>query len=143
MEIAILNTKYLTCSPLNSFSLFWVQLNNSQEDFKNLMEDLARRMTKSISTFPSLRCSLRRNGCYSRGTKISYIEVSQTQGNGTVSIDLRDWGHLVERCYSEIYILEDKFRKLSLVYQHTRAFSAKKHVASSSKGINHKKSTDF
>ena len=42
MEIATLNTKYLTRSPLkikvirvDSSSLFWIQLNNNQEDFKD------------------------------------------------------------------------------------------------------------
>ncbi|KYN33838.1 hypothetical protein ALC56_11810 [Trachymyrmex septentrionalis] len=53
MEIATLNTKYLTRSPLkvkvirmDSPTLFWVQLDNSKEDFKDLMEDLARRITR-------------------------------------------------------------------------------------------------
>ncbi|KYN14656.1 hypothetical protein ALC57_13135 [Trachymyrmex cornetzi] len=53
MEIATLNTKYLTRSPLkvkvirvDSPSLFWVQLNNSQEDFEDMMEDLAYRMKR-------------------------------------------------------------------------------------------------
>jgi len=49
MEIAQFNTRFLTYSLLrvkiikvDSPSMFWVQLHNSQEDFKELIEELNR-----------------------------------------------------------------------------------------------------
>ncbi|KYN40079.1 hypothetical protein ALC56_05486 [Trachymyrmex septentrionalis] len=137
MEIATLNTKYLTCSSLkvkviriDSPTLFWVQLDNSKEDFKDLMEDLVRRMT-------------RRSRFLHHRVYDVYLDdmvviqehrgiILQIRGDGTVSIDLRDWGRLVERRYSEIYILEDRFRELEwqaipCTIAHTEPFQLRIH----------------
>ena len=121
MEIATLNTRYLTRSPLkvrvirvDSPTRFWVQLDNSKEDFKDLMEDLARRMTRR-SRFPHYRVyDVRLDDLVvvQEGRRWHRGIVLQIQGDGTVSIDLRDWGRLVERHYTEIYILEDRFCEL-------------------------------
>ena len=120
MEIATLNTKYLTCSSLkvkviriDSPTLFWVQLDNSKEDFKDLMEDLARRITRSrFLHYRVYDVRLDDMVVVQEGRRWHRGIVLQIQGDGTVSIGLRDWDRLMERRYSEICILEDRFREL-------------------------------
>jgi len=121
MEIARFNTRFLTRSPLkvkiikvDSLSLFWVQLHNSQEDFKELMEDLNRRMARR-SRFLHYRIDdIRLDNVVAihEGRKWHRGMVTQIRGDGTTVITLLDWGRIVERPYFEIYLLEDRFREL-------------------------------
>ena len=59
MEITCINTRLLTRNPLkartikvDSFTKFWVQLHNSHEDFKELIDELTRRMMRRADPCP-------------------------------------------------------------------------------------------
>ena len=77
------------------------------------MEDLARRITRSrFLHYRVYDVRLDDMVVVQEGQRWHRGIVLQIQGDGTVSIDLRDWGRLMERRYSEICILEDRFREL-------------------------------
>jgi len=121
MEIKCFNTKHLTRGSLkirivkvDSPTFLWVQLENSREDFEELLEDLTRRMTRRgrllrhrpDHILPNEIVAVREGKGWQRGI------VTQLGTGDMVTIALRDWGRAIQRPYHDIYILEDRFREL-------------------------------
>jgi len=121
MEIKCFNTRHLTRGPLkvrivkvDSPTFLWVQLENSREDFEELLEDLTRRMTRRgrllrqrpDHVLPDEIVAVREGKGWQRGI------VTQLSRGDMVTIALRDWGRAIQRPYHDIYILEDRFREL-------------------------------
>ncbi|KYN06858.1 hypothetical protein ALC62_02242 [Cyphomyrmex costatus] len=110
MEVECVNTRLLARSPLtvtivkvDSLSLFWAQLKTSNEDFRELLEDLTRRMTRKGHMLRLLPDHI-----------IVGEAVAIREGRGWqrgVITDV-DWGRSVERPCFEVYILEDRFRQM-------------------------------
>jgi len=90
--------------------MFWIQLHNSQEDFK---EDLNRQMARQ-SRFLHYRIDDIRLDIVAihEGRKWHRGIVTQVREDGTNMITLLDWGRIVEQPYFEIYLLEDRFHEL-------------------------------
>lgn len=116
MEIQFINTRLLTRGPLavkivkvDSPTQFWVQLKNSQEDFKDLLDDLNRRMTRrgsrlhhqSDHVLPGEIVAIREGRGWQRGI------VLELEANRMARVGLRDWGRIIRRPASEIYQLEE------------------------------------
>lgn len=121
MDISCINTRLLTRGSLKirivkvkSPTYFWVQLENSREDLEELLEDLTRRMTRRghmlhhrpDHVLLDELVAVREGKRWQRGM------VVQVERGGVVTVALRDWGRLIIRPISEIYILEDRFREL-------------------------------
>ncbi|KYN05856.1 Tudor domain-containing protein 6 [Cyphomyrmex costatus] len=121
MEVECINTRLLARSPLavrivkvDSPSLFWAQLKTSNEDFRELLEDLTRRMTRKghmLRLFPDHiivgeAVAIREGKGWQRGI------ITDVNGDRTVAVSLRDWGRNVERPCFEVHILEDRFRQM-------------------------------
>jgi len=121
MEIESMNTRLLTRSPLavkiikvESPTRFWVQLKNSHEDFKEMLDDLARRLGRRGR-------QLRQRPDHVREGELVAVKedrgwqrglVTRHNRDGTALIALRDWGRTIERSICEVYLLEDRFREL-------------------------------
>jgi len=122
MEIKCVNTRHLTRRSLkvkivkvDSPTVFlWIQLENSREDFEELLEDLTRRMTRRARLLrhrpdhilPDELVAVREGRGWQRGI------VTQLGRGDLVTIALRDWGRAIQRPVHDIYILEDRFREL-------------------------------
>ena len=121
MEINHIDTGLLTRSPLkvriikaDSPTLIWVQLQNSAEDFDEMLDELQRRMTRRSRVLhqrpedlqPDEIVAVHDRRKWQRGV------ILNTQGDGTATILLKDWARIIERPYCEIYQLEDRFREL-------------------------------
>jgi len=121
MEIGHINTGFLTRSPLkvkiikvDSPTLIWVHLQNSAEDFEELLEELQRRMTRRSRLLhhrpddikPDEIVAVHDRHRWQRGV------VLDTHEDGTATILLKDWARVIERLFSDIYQLEDRFRDL-------------------------------
>jgi len=99
---------------VDSPTFIWVQLENSREDFKELLEDLTRRMTRRgrllrhrpDHVLPDELVAVREGKGWQRGI------VTQLGKGDLVTIALRDWGRAIQRPVYDIYILEDRFREL-------------------------------
>jgi len=121
MEIQCYNTKFLTRGSLkvrivkvDSPTFIWVQLENSREDFEELLEDLTRRMTRRgrllrqrpDHVLPDELVAVREGRGWQRGI------VTQLGRGDLVTVALRDWGRAIQRSVCDLYILEDRFREL-------------------------------
>lgn len=107
LEVKIIRTK----SPL----LFWVQLENSEKDLQELEEELDFRMqrrAKYLHIWPeqmrkNMDVAVKHNKTWRRGF-INKINKNTLM----VQVILGDWGQIIWRRMSEIYLLEDRFREL-------------------------------
>jgi len=121
MEIQCYHTGHLTRGPLkvrvvrvDSPTFIWVQLENSREDFADLLEDLTRRMTRRgrllrhrpDQVLPDELVAVREGKGWQRGI------VTHLGKGDLVTIALRDWGRAIQRPVCDVYILEDRFREL-------------------------------
>jgi len=121
IEIKYVNTRDLTRRSLkmkivkvDSPTFLWVQLENSRENFEELLENLIRRMTRRARflrhrpdhVLPDELVAVREGKGWQR-------EIVIQLGRGDlVTIALRDWGRAIQRPVHDIYILEDRFREL-------------------------------
>jgi len=96
MEIKCVNTRHLTRGSLkvkivkvDSPTFLWVQLENSREDFEELLEDLTRRMTRwghrPNHVLPDELVAVREGKGWQRGI------VTQLGRGDLVTVTLRDW----------------------------------------------------
>jgi len=121
MEIKCVNTRHLTRGSLkvkivrvDSPTFIWAQLENSREDFQELLEDLTHRMTRRgrllrhrpDHVLPDELVAVREGKGWQRGI---VIELGR---DDLVTIVLRDWGRAIQRSVHDVYILEDRFREL-------------------------------
>jgi len=121
MEIKCVNTRHLTRGSLkvrvvrvDSPTFFWVHLENSREDFEELLEDLTRRMTRRSRllrhrpdhVLPDELVAVREGKGWQRGI------VLKLERGDQVTVALRDWGRAIQRSVHDMYILEDRFREL-------------------------------
>jgi len=98
---------------VDSPTRFWVQLKNSHEDFKEMLDDLGRRMLRwgrQLRQRPDHVkegevVAIKEGRGWQRGLVIRHNR------DGMALISLRDWGR-IERSTCEIYLLEDRFRQL-------------------------------
>lgn len=99
---------------VDSPTLFWVQLQNSQEDFKEMLETLKLRMMRRGQNL-HLRhdvLSLDEIVAVQEGRSWQRGVVTQIRGDATAVITLRDWGRTIERPCFETFILANQFREL-------------------------------
>ncbi|KAL0128583.1 hypothetical protein PUN28_003738 [Cardiocondyla obscurior] len=116
-KIVHINTKLLTRGKLkaqiikvNSPSLFWVQLLNSQEELEELTEDLTRRVERKSKLMhippdqikDNIVVAIKEEHIWRRGEVLYTIDK-------TVYVALRDWGRTIKVPFFEIYLLEDRF----------------------------------
>jgi len=121
MEVKCFDTRHLTRGSLkmrivkvNSPTFIWVQLENSREDFEELLEDLTRRMTRRARLLrhrpdhilPDELVAIREGKGWQRGI------VTQVGKGDLVTVALRDWGRTIQRPVYDMYLLEDRFREL-------------------------------
>lgn len=121
LEIPTYNTRFLARCRLpvkivkvDSPTLFWVQLHNNQEDFKEMLENLKRRMMRRSQNL-RLRhdtLSLDEIVAVQEGRNWQRGIVTQIRGDATVVISLKDWGRTIERPCFETFILANQFREL-------------------------------
>ncbi|KYM97834.1 hypothetical protein ALC62_11473 [Cyphomyrmex costatus] len=105
MDVRSINTVDLSRGSLHvriikveSPTLLKVHLYHAREYLEELLDDLTHRMTRKSQ---NLICN------WQRGVIINLADRT------TATIALRDWGRVIRRPISEIYILEDKFRELN------------------------------
>lgn len=121
LEIPTYNTRFLARGRLpvkivrvESPTLFWVQLQNSQEDFKEMLDDLKRRMMRRSKNLHLRHDILHLDEIVAvqEGRSWQRGMITQIRGDATVVIALKDWGRTIERPCFETYILGDQFREL-------------------------------
>ena len=122
METQYINTDQLTRSRLEvkivrakSPLLFWVQLKNSERDLQELEEELNLRMYRRatyLHIWPEqmkegMDVAVQSNKSWRRG----FIN-KMNKNTWMVQVSLGDWGRVIWRKMSEVYLLEDRFREL-------------------------------
>ncbi|KYN08460.1 Tudor domain-containing protein 5 [Cyphomyrmex costatus] len=122
MDVRSINTVDLSHGSLHvriikveSPTLLWVQLYHARENLEELLDDLTHRMTRKSKNLicnpdyvlPDECVAVREGKTWQRGVIINLADRT------TATIALRDWGRVIRRPISEIYILEDKFRELN------------------------------
>lgn len=121
LEIPTYNTRFLARCRLpvkivkvDSPTLFWVQLQNNQEDFKEMLENLRRRMMRRSQNLRLRHDTLNLDEIVAvqEGRKWQRGIVTQIRGDATVVITLRDWGRTIERPCFETFTLANQFREL-------------------------------
>lgn len=121
LEIPTYDTRFLARCRLpvkivkvDSPIMFWVQLQNNQEDFKEMLENLKRRMLRRGHNLRHRHDALRLDEVVAvqEGRTWQRGIVTQIRGDATVEVALKDWGRTVERRGFETFILASQFREL-------------------------------
>ena len=121
MDIRRINTKDLSRGSLHvrvikvdSPTLLWVQFYHAREDLEELLEDLSRRMARRgrrlihnpDRVLPDEYVAVCEGKTWQRGVVMSL------EGRDTVIVALKDWGRVIRRPITDMYILEDRFREM-------------------------------
>ncbi|KYN22691.1 hypothetical protein ALC57_04469, partial [Trachymyrmex cornetzi] len=96
-------------------SLIWIQLYHAREDLEELIDDLTRQMARRgrglilnpDHALPDAYVAVQEGRTWQRGVIINL------EGKDTVTVALRDWGRVIRRPVTDMYILEDRFRELN------------------------------
>lgn len=122
MEIKHINPRLLIKNSLavkiikvDSPTRFWVHLMDQRKAFKEMQKELNKRMNRKAQLLqPGIDyimnnepIAIREGQGWRRGLIIDGIEE-----NGMTTVALRDWGRVARRQTTEIYTLENRFRKL-------------------------------
>ena len=116
MEIEIIDTPKLSRSPFAikivrvfSPTLMWIHLQNSEESFQEMMENLNKRMNQRrfvhLNTKMGDTIALETKRGWQRGI------VTKMNGDGTAQVALRDWGVYIRHPINDLYQLEQRFRE--------------------------------
>ncbi|KYN09261.1 hypothetical protein ALC57_18625 [Trachymyrmex cornetzi] len=100
---------------VDSPSLIWIQLHHAREDLEELIDDLTSRMARRgrglilnpDHALPDEYVAVQEGRTWQRGVIINL------EGKHTVMVALRDWGRVIQRPVTDMYILEDRFRELN------------------------------
>lgn len=119
MEIKCINTRLLTRGDLKariirveSPTFFWIHLENSREDYEEMFEELARRMTRKSHFLHQFSDHIRLDTIVAirEGKRWQRGIITQIKERNIVTVSLRDWGRTIQRSVFDCYVLEDRFR---------------------------------
>jgi len=102
---------------IDSLTQFWVQLKNSQEDFKEMLDNLIRRMIRQDRQLRHRPDHVKEGELMAvkegRGWQRGFVTRHNRNGTALIALRVGQWGRVIERSICEIYLLEDRFREIS------------------------------